>query len=575
MKKALEYDVLIAEYDRLVADRSEFENVWIQLSNYLVPGRGIYSRFTKPSKRHITAPRVLNNTGEEALYVLTSGMHGALTSPSRPWFRLEWANPQFNEVEFLKAWLQESDEILKTALQTSNFYPIIDSFYTEYCAFGTASMYVGEDSQEAGIPFRFELLTAGEYAFAFNSGHLLDKFYRTIFMTPRQLVQKFGNKVSKTMRDQVEAGVPSVDSSWVTVLEVVAPETYQDKPYTQIFYAVAMDQTSSTAVTDPSKPLGQYGFYEMPYMAGRWSTIGSDIYGIGPGERALSDIRRLQEMEKAFLMATHKSINPPLNAPARMKGKLNTLPGGMNYYTNPAERVDEVYRVNLNFQAALEAIDRVEQRIKRNFFNDIFLIPGRGPDRSPLKATEVTAREQEKMLRLGPVVERLQHEFLQPLIQRCFSILNRSGALPQMPPEYMDMVAQSGFGFTVVLISPMATAQRSVAIQGINSFMAFIANTAQFDQTILDNIDVDEAAREVADITGVELGVLRPEESVAQIRQQRAKAVAEEKAKQEQMQQVALQADLQKQTAETRKTAAEAGQTMMDTTTQGMETGLI
>ena len=575
MKKSLEYETLIAEYDRLVADRSEFENAWVQLSNYLVPGRGIYTRFTKPVKRNITAPRVINNTGEEALYVLTSGMHGALTSPSRPWFRLEWANPELNEIEFLKGWLQEADETLKTALQVSNFYPIIDSFYTEYCAFGTGSMYVGEDSQEVGVPLRFELLTAGEYAFAFNSGNLLDKFYRTIFMTPRQLVQKFGNTVSKTMRDQVKAGVPSVDSSWVTVLEVVAPETYQDKPFTQIFYAVSLDQTSSSAVTDPSKPLGQYGFYEMPYMAARWSTIGADIYGIGPGERALSDIRRLQEMEKAFLMATHKSINPPLNAPARMKGKLNTLPGGMNYYTNPREQVNEVYRVNLNFQAALEAIDRVENRIKRNFFNDIFLIPGRGPDKSPLKATEVTAREQEKMLRLGPVVERLQHEFLQPLIQRCFSILGRAGRFPEIPPEYMDMVKQSDADFTVVLISPMATAQRSVAIQGINSFMAFVANTAQFDQSVLDNIDVDEAAREVADITGVEMGVIRPEDAVAQIRKQRAQAMAEEKAKQEHMQRMAMQAEMQKQSAEARKTSAEAGQTMMDTTTQGMETGLI
>ena len=573
MKESLKLENLVFEYDRLVSDRSEFEAVWKQLSNYLVPARGMYDRFTKPQKRSITAPRVINNTGEEALYVLTSGMHGALTSPSRPWFRLEWADPQLNKIEFLKGWLQESDKILKTALQVSNFYPIIDSFYTEYCGFGTGALYVGEDSQEVGVPFRFEILTVGEYAFAFNSGHVLDKFYRTIFMTPRQLVEQFGSRVSKQMRRRVKAGDSYVDSSWIAVMEVVLPEPYQDKPFTQIFYAVGLDKTTSSAVDNPSKPLGRYGFYEMPYMVARWSAIGSDLYGIGPGERALADIRRLQEMEKAFLMATHKAINPPLNAPSRMKGKLNTLPGGMNYYTNPQEQVNEVYRVNLNFQAALEAIGRVEERIKRNFFNDIFLIPGRGPDKSPLKATEVTAREQEKMLRLGPVVERLQHEFLQPLIQRCFAILGRAGELPEMPPEYMDMLGDGEFN--VVLISPMATAQRSVAIQGINSFMAFIANTAQFDQTVLDNVNVDEAVRDVADITGVDLGVLRPLDQVKQIRQQRAKAAAAEKAKQEQLRQMAMQAELQKQSAEARKTAAEAGETMMETTTQGMQTGLI
>ena len=91
-------------------------------------------------------------------------------------------------------------------------------------------------------------------------------------------------------------------------------------------------------------------------MISRWGTIGSDVYGIGPGSRALPDIKRLQEMEKAFLMATHKSINPPLNAPARMRGKLKTLPGGENYYSNPAETVNEIYQVKFDYQGVGGAV---------------------------------------------------------------------------------------------------------------------------------------------------------------------------------------------------------------------------
>jgi len=238
-----------------------------------------------------------------------------------------------------------------------------------------------------------------------------------------------------------------------------------------------------------------------------------------------------------------------------MRGKTNTLPGGYNYYANPQETVNEVYQVRFDYSGVGGAVERVEQRIQRNFFNDIFLTAARDPNATPYKATEVNAREQEKMLRLGPVIERLQHEFLQPVIERCFNIMLRKQLLPPMSPE----MAQMAGDYSINLISPLATAQRSVALQGINSFMAFVGQAAQFDQTILDNLDVDKAAREYADITGVDIGVLRPQEEVEKRRAQRAQQQAQEKAKQEQL--IAAQAggQLSVDQATARKTEAEAG----------------
>jgi len=576
VKKALTFENIYAEYNSLLSDRSEWESEWRRISRYLVPGRGIFDRFSKPTKRYLTSPAVINNTAEDALYVLTSGIHGALTSPSRPWFRLEWASEDIMQVEPLVMWLQQCEQILQKALQISNFYPIVDSFYVEYCAFGTGCLYIGEDALEDGIPFRFELLTAGEYAFALNSGGVMDKFYRTLFMTPRKMYQKFGNRVASNVKTMVKQNKPGVDSEYHAIIEAVLPEPYKGMPFTQIFYdlgGVSGSRTSNSANDFNKKPLHSAGFYEMPYKVARWSTIGSDIYGIGPGARAMPDIKRLQEMEKAFLMAAHKNINPPLNAPGYMKGKLNTLPGGKNYYRNPQDVVRSVYEIRFDYQGVTAAIERVEERIKKNFFNDIFLIPGRGPDKSPLKATEVTAREQEKMLRLGPVVERLQHEFLQPLIQRCFNILQRNGFLPELPGQYADMFEE--MGYNVVLISPMATAQRSAAIQGLNSFLGYLANAAQFKQDNLDNVDTDAAAREVADVNGVNLGILRPQADVDKIRKDRMRAMQEEKKKQEQMQMLAMQAEMQKQTADARKSQAEAGATLTDATVQASEAGMM
>lgn len=564
-KTGFDMNSAMAAYEAARNERSEWESEWKSITDYLLPGRGIYQLYNRPKKRALTSPRVINTVAEDALYVLTSGMHGGLTSPALPWFRLEWANQQIRDFEPLKMWLQGCDRRLHAALQASNFYSIINSFYTEYVGFGTGCMYVGEDTDTDVQPFRFELLTAGEYAFTVNAIGKPNQFFRTLFRTPQQLVDQFESNVSANTRAIVTDNKPEKNTLFLPVLEMIVKEPFQDKAYTQYIFEIGANKDGNNG------PLSKAGFYEFPYPIGRWNTIGSDIYGVGPGSRALPDIKRLQEMEKSFLMATHKTLDPPVNAPSRMRGKLNTLPGGINYYANPNEAVKELYQVRFDFQGISAAVERVEQRIQRNFFNDVFLAAARDPNASPYKATEVTAREQEKMLRLGPVVERLQNEFLQPIVERCFNIMLRKEMFEPLSPDLAQMAGE----YKINLISPLAVAQRSIALQGINSFLAFIGQAAQFDQTILDNVNPDEAARAYGDITGVQLGVMRTKEEVQSIRKARAQAMAQEKAKQDAMVEAQVNSQVNAEQAAAQKTQAEAGQVMVDTQQTALSAGIL
>jgi hypothetical protein len=205
------------------------------------------------------------------------------------------------------------------------------------------------------------------------------------------------------------------------------------------------------------------------------------------------------------------------------------------------------------------------------FFNDVFFTGARDPNKTPYKAQEVQVREQEKMLRLGPVVERLQYEFLQPMIERCFNIMLRNGKFPELSPDLQKMVGD----YNIVLVSPLATAQRQVSLQGINSFLAFVGQAAQIDQTILDNIDVDYASREYANITGVDIGILRPKEQVEKKRQERAQAMALEKQKQDQMMAMQMQSQMQNDDANRQLVQSEAANNLVDTQQKAIETGLI
>ena len=572
------FDKVTQIYQELRDERSEWEADARTISDWLLPGRGIFQTYTKPRKRKLTTPNVINTIGEDSLYVMTSGIHGRLSSPGMPWFRYAWPSEQLNQMEMLKQWLQQAEKIVIAGLQASNFYAMINSFYVEYGGYGTASIYVGEDTYDDQVPVRYELMTFGEYAVSMGANGLPEVYCRTIFMSPRQMVGHFGEKaVSEEVQRQVKNNESGADKVNLAVLEFVAAYPHQDKEYIRIFYEVTGTGNTGRGSQNRSnfklgeEPLQVDGFYEFPYVVGRWSTIGSDTYGIGPGSRSIPDIKRLQEMEKAFLMATHKNINPPLNAPANMKGKLNTLPGGKNYYSNPAATVNEVYQVNFDYVGVSQAIERVEQRIQRNFFNDVFITGNRDPNASPLRTGQVNAMQQEQMFRLGPVTERLHSEVFTPALRRTFKIMHRKGMFPPLQPEYEELISQ----LEVNLVSPMAVAQNKARSQGVDSLIAFTAQVAQFNPAVVDNIDIDAAARNRGDIEGVELGILRTQEQVDEIRDQRAKAQQAQQQKEDAERQAQVGSNVQNTDAGTMKTQAEAGQILAETQQTNTESGTL
>ena len=115
-------------------------------------------------------------------------------------------------------------------------------------------------------------------------------------------------------------------------------------------------------------------------------------------------------------------------------------------------------RLDLSHLAA--DIAEVQGRIKEAFYANLFLMLAES-DRREITAREIDERREEKMLMLGPVLERLHDELLSPLVARVFNIMARNGQLPE-PPRGLD-----GRGLQVEFISILAQAQKSVATAGI------------------------------------------------------------------------------------------------------------
>ena len=74
---------------------------------------------------------------------------------------------------------------------------------------------------------------------------------------------------------------------------------------------------------------------------------------------------------------------------------------------------------------------------------------------SRMTATEIVERHEEKLLMIGPVIERLHNELLEPLIDRTFAYLVKANALPPAPPELQ------GMDLSVEFVSILAQAQQA------------------------------------------------------------------------------------------------------------------
>lgn len=175
-------------------------------------------------------------------------------------------------------------------------------------------------------------------------------------------------------------------------------------------------------------------------------------------------------------------------------------------------------------------IQEVQERIQRGFYADLFAMMINS-DRRQMTATEVAERHEEKLVLLGPVLQRLNTELLDPLVEDAFLFALEAGMLPEPPEALLDVEID------IKYVSLLAQAQEAVAATGIERTFAFAGNLAAVMPEILDNLDGDEALRQYSEILGNGPGITRDPEEVAEIRTGRAEA-----AQQEQMMQQGLAA---------------------------------
>lgn len=522
-------------------ERSTWLFHWQELNDYIFPRRFRYLQ-TDRNKGTKKNDKIINNKATVAVRTLGSGMHAGITSPARTWFKL-LAPPKFRDDPEAKEWLGQVEKITREELIKSNVYNVLHELYISLAVFGTPAMYI-EETPEAEDLFRAYLFPIGQYSLAASARQKIDTIYRQFNMTVAQIVEEFEwSQISTNVKNMYEQGAYD---SWVRVVHVIEPNRLykglkgsKDKKFVSKWFEEESNE---------DKFLRESGYDEFPVMAPRWSVTGEDVYGSCPGMEALGDVKALQLLERRSQQAVDKVVNPPMKGPMSLKSsRISLLPGDITYVPDNVngQKLEPAIEVKPDaIQQAQQKIQACEYRIDQTFYVNLFRkmetadnAPNGG--RQPSTATEINERREEALLELGPVLERIHGELLNPMLNRVIQILYRAGRLPPLPAK------MKGANIRIEYVSIMAQAQKILGTASIERFSSFTGSLSAVKQEILDLIDFDKMVRSYAESLGVPVEILNKDKIVQQMRAARA----EQQAQAQQMEQVQQGAEAAKAAA--------------------------
>jgi len=506
----------LARWGYLKTERASWFAHWQEISTRLLPraGRFFVQDRNKGGKRH---NQIYDSTATQALSVLAAGMMSGMTSPARPWFRLTTGDDDLDAYPPVKVWLDQVSRLMLKIFQSSNTYRALHTMYEELGAFGTGVSIMSDDFRSV---IHHHPLTAGEYALTTDWRGDVTTLYREFQKTVAQIVKEFGYKAcSPTVQNLYDRGNLE---AWITLIHAIEPRADRDPsksdplnmPWRSVYFEIGGNQQHC---------LRESGFKRFPVLAPRWVVRGGDIYGESPAMTALGDINQLQHEQLRKAQGIDYQTKPPLQAPTSMKNRdVEMLPGGITYVdsANPHGGIRSAFEAQINLNYLLEDIRDVRDRIRGCFFADLFLMLANQAD-TRMTATEVAERHEEKLLMLGPVLERLQNELLDPLIENTFDAIIDAGIAPP-PPEELQ-----GRPLNVDLIGMLAQAQRAVGTNSIDRFVGNIGAVAQFKPEVLDRFNADRWVELYSDSLGLDPQIVVPADQAQAIREQRAQAQAQ------------------------------------------------
>ena len=550
------FDYIRKRLDKLEADRGTWESHWQEILDYVMPRKAEITFLRSRGEKRTEV--LFDSTAITANNLLAASLQGTLTSPSLPWFSLKLRDDDANKVRDIQIWLEDTARRMYAVFNESNFNTEVHEMYLDLCSVGTSAIFVEEANEgflQGGL--HFNTLHIAEYFIQENSTGRVDTLYRKYKMTARQAVQEFGEDNVGTKIKEALKAKPDTQFNFIHAVEPTADyERATGKAKTKLPF-------HSCHVCFEDKMVVRTGGYnEFPYLVPRWSKATGEIFGRSPSYNALPDIKTLNKAVEIGLKAWAKAIDPPLLVTDDgVIGRVRMTPAGITVVRS--DTAIKPLQIGSNWQITDLKENQLRTAIRQAYYSDQLQLQ-EGPQ---MTATEVQVRYELMQRLLGPTLGRFQTEFLNPLIERVFGIMMRADALMPRPE------AMSGMNMDIEYVGPLARSQRMEEAIAVERLYQLAMQVVQVDPTVMDVINHEQAIRMRATLLGVPKTVLRGEDEVAEIREQRA--AAQQQAQEQAMAQQQADTALSQGKAMTEMSKPETKEGMEEAMAQAAQQGLV
>lgn len=507
---------------RLRTDAAGMVSLWDECGRYCLT-RKVQSLTANASQTSLDntgfSPdqRLLNTTAVEANRVLAAGCVSWITPADTPWFMWKPA-PMLDGSDAVETWLSRCTEIGQQYLAASNFYNRIHEVFLDRSTFGTACLW-GEEGRNA--PLNFRAFDVGSFVVSENDEGSVHLMFRELEYTAAQAKEAFGQVPPEVERDLEKT--PNNKHRFLHALhERPADQVNPDGgPMQKRFASCYVHISTKTKVRES-------GYDELPAFVTRylkWSE--SSPYGASPAMEALAEIRGVNYLELLLSTQAEVTVNPRVILPQGYQGTPDLRAGGLTFGGMSRDSHPTEWMTGGRIDWGLDFLARKERMIQEIFHRPLF--DQFAQLERQITATEVRAREAEKLARFSPAFTMLTTEIINPVLERVFMILFRAGKFPP-PPREAIVSGPDGSPMMlfpqVVQISRMALALQSLKRSAFENLLGYSLPLAQMGIPVMDNIDTDRAIRDLARGDGLPTSYLKDSEAVEATRAARAQAQA-------------------------------------------------
>lgn len=502
---------------RLSGERGTWESHWQEIADHVLPRKNTILDKKSPGQKRTW--QLLDNTGVQSNELLAGALHGFLTNPDMPFFEFTTGDMAIDNQDEVRQWLQVIGRTAHKILNNSNFQTEVHEMYLDLPSFGIGCMYMEEDPE---FMIRFSTKFIADYYIDENRKGFIDRVYRCYQCTAADLIEEFGEqKVTKKVRESFAKG----DEVKFKVIHAVYPRYLVDPKDKS-----KMKFISQYILEDEDHEIEEGQYQEFPYAVPRWSKAAGEKYGRSPAMTALPELKVLNKMNETMLIGAQKVVDPPVQLPDDgFVLPIITRPGGINYYRAGSNDMIKPIFNDTRIDFGWQAMQDRRARVKDAFYIEQLKLQQGGP---MMTATEVLQRKEEAMILLGPMLGRMDSEFLRQVVEKLFRIMVDRNLVPPAPSNIQ------GQTLSVKYSSLIAKAQRINEGQSVLRAISAAAPFIQLDPEVALNFNGDESVRIIVNTYGAPQEMMRTREEVKALKQAKLNLAAQQQQQVAQSQQL-------------------------------------